>query len=97
MTMKKTPDCLPSFHSSKFSARLKQVRISAGYTQKELAALLGISRETISAVENNKKNTMDSFPAQKMTDWFNACASKSSQANNDMFIHTWLRFLKITK
>jgi DNA-binding XRE family transcriptional regulator len=53
--MKKTPDHLPSFHSSEFSTRLKDVRISAGYTQKELSIILGISRETISAVETNKK------------------------------------------
>ena len=36
--------------------RIKELRKSKGYRQEDLAAALGVSRQTIIAVENNKYN-----------------------------------------
>ena len=36
--------------------RIKQLRLAKGYRQEELAAALGVSRQTIIAIENNKYN-----------------------------------------
>ena len=36
--------------------RIKELRKAKGYRQEDLAAVLGVSRQTIIAVENNKYN-----------------------------------------
>lgn len=36
--------------------RIKELRKSKGYRQEDLAAALGVSRQTIIAIENNKYN-----------------------------------------
>ena len=36
--------------------RIKQLRKAKGYRQEDLAAALGVSRQTIIAIENNKYN-----------------------------------------
>ena len=36
--------------------RIKQLRKATGYRQEDLAAALGVSRQTIIAIENNKYN-----------------------------------------
>ena len=36
--------------------RIKQLRKAKGYRQEDLAAALGVSRQTIIAIENNKDN-----------------------------------------
>ena len=36
--------------------RIKELRKAKGYRQEDLAAALGVSRQTIIAVENNKYN-----------------------------------------
>jgi len=36
--------------------RIKELRRAGGYRQEDLAELLGVSRQTIIAIENNKYN-----------------------------------------
>lgn len=36
--------------------RIKELRKSKGYRQEDLAAALGVSRQTVIAIENNKYN-----------------------------------------
>lgn len=36
--------------------RIKELRKSMGYRQEDIAAALGVSRQTIIAIENNKYN-----------------------------------------
>lgn len=36
--------------------RIKELRKSMGYRQEDLAAALGVSRQTVIAIENNKYN-----------------------------------------
>ena len=68
----------------KFSGvQLKSLRKEAGYTQGELALRVGISRETVSAIENEKPETMNSIG-----EWWAVCRQKASEQTRESFFST---------
>ena len=73
----------------KFSgAQLKALRKEAGYTQGELALRIGISRETVSAIENEKPETMNNIGVEVISKWWSICRQKASQQTRESFFST---------
>ncbi len=52
---------------------LKQMRKEAGLTQAEIAKSIGISRETVVAIENAHPNTLEALSANTLGYWLNIC------------------------
>ncbi len=73
----------------KFSGvQLKSLRKEAGYTQGELAQRVGISRETVSAIENEKPETMNSIGVEVISKWWSVCRQKASEQTRESFFST---------
>lgn len=73
----------------KFSGtQLKALRKEAGYTQEELALRVGISRETVSAIENEKPETMNNIGVEIISKWWSICRQKASQQTRESFFST---------
>jgi DNA-binding XRE family transcriptional regulator len=73
----------------KFSGvQLKSLRKEAGYTQGELALRVGISRETVSAIENEKTETMNSIGVEVISKWWAVCRQKASEQTRESFFST---------
>lgn len=53
--------------------QLKTMRLQAGFTQQQLAKRLGISRETLSAIENEQPNAIHALKVELVTRWWHAC------------------------
>ena len=69
-------------------ALLKAMRKEANLTQKELAGRIGISRETVSAIENEKIETINSIGAEVISAWHITCRQgASSNTLNEFFGH----------
>jgi HTH-type transcriptional regulator / antitoxin HipB len=67
---------------TKFNGKiLKQKRRDAGYTQEELAVIIGISRETLSAIENEHIEALNALKIQVIAKWNDACNNKSDNTN----------------
>lgn len=66
---------------------LKQLREEAGFTQKILAIRLGISRETVSAIERGIPETINSLDILVIQKWFKVCKSSVSSQRRESFIH----------
>ncbi|GAB5378987.1 MAG: hypothetical protein Alis3KO_00780 [Aliiglaciecola sp.] len=49
---------------------LRKMRKQTGYTQEQWGVILGISRETVSAIENDKPETMNSLEAEILAKWW---------------------------
>lgn len=76
-------------HKKKFSgAQLKALRKEAGYTQEELALRVGISRETVSAIENEKPETINNIGVEVISKWWSICRQKASQQTRESFFST---------
>lgn len=73
----------------KFSGeQLKALRKEAGYTQEDLALRVGISRETVSAIENEKPETMNNIGVEVISKWWSICRQKASQQTRESFFST---------
>ena len=66
-------------------AQLKSLRKEAGYTQEELAKRVGISRETVSAIENDKPETMDNIGVGVVNKWWSICRQTASEKTRKSF------------
>ena len=86
---------ITSLSNGEITEKLKKSRKASGLTQQEMAELLQLSRETISAIENNKENTISSLPAQTIINWYNACANKMSADEKSTFIYTIMSYFKM--
>jgi HTH-type transcriptional regulator/antitoxin HipB len=72
--------------NKKFSgAQLKALRKEARYTQEELALRVGISRETVSAIENEKPETINNIGVEIISKWWSVCRQKVSQQTRESF------------
>ncbi|MCF2946902.1 helix-turn-helix domain-containing protein [Paraglaciecola aquimarina] len=69
-------------------AQLKALRKESGYTQEELAQRVGISRETVSAIENEKPETMNSIGVEVISKWWSICRQKASEQTRESFFST---------
>jgi HTH-type transcriptional regulator/antitoxin HipB len=80
-------------HKKMFSgAQLKSLRKEAGYTQEELAQRVGISRETVSAIENDKPETMDNIGVGVVSKWWSICRQTASEETRKSFISTVMEY-----
>lgn len=57
---------------------LKELRIEAGLTQTELGVLVGVSRETVSAIENGKVSQLENLGVPKINRWYATCLEHAS-------------------
>lgn len=70
----------------KFSGtQLRSLRKEAGYTQEELALRIGLSRETVSAIENEKPETINSIGVEVINNWWSVCRQKASEQTRQSF------------
>ena len=69
-------------------AQLMSLRKEAGYTQEELAQRVGISRETVSAIENDKPETMDNIGVSVVNKWWSICRQTASEQTRKSFFYT---------
>ncbi|MDU0355567.1 helix-turn-helix transcriptional regulator [Paraglaciecola aquimarina] len=69
-------------------AQLKALRKESGYTQGELASRIGISRETVSAIENDKPETMNNIGMEVISKWWSICRQKASEQTRESFFST---------
>lgn len=67
-------------------ALLKAMRKEANLTQRELATRIGISRETVSAIENEKPETINSIEAEVVSAWHIACQQSVSSDTGAEFL-----------
>jgi HTH-type transcriptional regulator/antitoxin HipB len=77
------------------SKELKGLRKAANLSQKELGSLIGISRETVVAIENEYPGTIDKLSITVMRKWWNACKSSASKAEKKSFKATVLKFFEL--
>jgi HTH-type transcriptional regulator/antitoxin HipB len=59
---------------------LKSLRIGAGLSQKSLAELIGISRETVVAIEGDYPETINALKLKVIKKWYDTCGAKSNAA-----------------
>ena len=64
---------------------LKNLRKEAGFTQKVLASQIGISRETVVAIENEHPKTIDSLSLEVVYAWWLACRKSVSESSQLSF------------
>ncbi|AZQ82707.1 helix-turn-helix domain-containing protein [Colwellia sp. Arc7-635] len=64
---------------------LKNLRKEAGFTQKDLANKIGISRETVVAIENEHPKTINSLSLEVVNTWWGICRASVSEASQLAF------------
>lgn len=64
---------------------LKALRKEAGLTQGELAPRLGISRETLSAIETGKEETIKNLPDEIVSHWWSVCRATAHEDTRNNF------------
>lgn len=64
---------------------LKNLRKEAGFTQKEIAAKIGISRETVVAIENEHPKTIASLSLDVVNLWWLTCRKSVSESSQLSF------------
>ncbi len=78
---------------SRFSGKeLKNLRKEACLTQKEIAAKIGISRETVVAIENEHPKTMDSLSLEVVNSWWIECRQSASESSQFLFKAQIMKF-----
>jgi HTH-type transcriptional regulator/antitoxin HipB len=67
---------------------LRAMRKESGLTQVKLASRIGISRETVSAIENERREAINSIGADVISNWHIVCRqSVSSETRTEFFTH----------
>lgn len=64
---------------------LKQVRLDAEFTQKELGERIGVSRETVIAIENLHPGTVDALKMNVITKWWVSCKFAAPLETKNLF------------
>lgn len=77
-------------------ALLRTLRKEAGYSQETLAMRIGISRETVSAIENEKPGTIDTIGAEVISRWHMACHSRATTDTRSKFLDHVLKYFGIS-
>lgn len=72
---------------------LKNMRKEANYTQQELATRIGISRETVSAIENAKIETLNNISAEVISAWHIACRQGATSDTKTKFLSHMMKYL----
>lgn len=76
-------------------AILRDLRLESGFTQQQLASRLNLSRETISAVENAKPETIDALAVETIAKWWSICRTKANESTRSRFVSQLMGFFKI--
>lgn len=76
--------------------KLREMRKEAGYTQIDLAKRLGISRETVIAIEREHPGTINSIELQVINKWWKVCSQSISQSTKQDFIDYVKGFLSLS-
>jgi len=71
---------------------LRSLRKEAGFTQKDLATKIGISRETVIAIENEHAKTIASLSLDVVNAWWNLCRESVSESSQLSFKVQVLKF-----
>ena len=71
---------------------LRELRKEAELTQSDLAARIGISRETVSAIENDKRETIEAIGAEVISKWHMICAQRASAATRNKFFEHVMKY-----
>lgn len=72
--------------------QLRTLRKESGLTQGELALRIGLSRETVSAIENDKPETMNSISVEVINKWWSLCRRKASENTRQSFMTTVMEY-----
>lgn len=70
--------------------KLRQLRVDSGVTQIQMAQKLGISRDTIIAIEKNVPGTIAKLSFEKVNDWGRYCRSRVARSTYE----EWVNYLK---
>ncbi|TDF39156.1 XRE family transcriptional regulator [Alteromonadaceae bacterium M269] len=73
-------------------ALLKMMRKEAEFTQKELALRIGISRETVSAIERGVPETINKLETDVVSNWHIVCRQKLSPDTDTEFLSHILQY-----
>ncbi len=73
-------------------ALLRTMRKEAGLTQEQLKVRLGISRETVSAIENEKPETINSIEAEVVSKWHIVCKQSVSSDTGTAFFEHMMKY-----
>jgi HTH-type transcriptional regulator / antitoxin HipB len=80
----------------KFDGKLiNQLRNTTPYSQIDMSELLGVSRETISAIENEKQGTIDNISIDTIRRWHEICekyTDAETEFNFKVFITKYFGF-----
>ena len=76
-------------------SHLKSLRKEAGLTQKELASRIGLSRETVVAIENEYVGSIDKLSIEVVNAWWAVCRRTVSEKTRESFKSHILRFFNI--
>lgn len=74
---------------------LKQMRREAGFYQKDLAHILGVSRETVLHIEKGKPSSVRSLELNMIRRWYEACAENTSSTTKGRFARQLCEYLGI--
>lgn len=78
------------------STTLKKMRTEAGLSQKALADMIGISRETVVAIEREYPGAINSLKLQLIRKWREACENNGEgigKPTKQAFEHAITRYL----
>lgn len=80
----------------RFSAQqLRDMRLKAGYTQKELASKISVSRETIVAIENDDPKAVNALKVDLLTRWWHACKTLIPNESRTSFTSYLMEFFGV--
>jgi DNA-binding XRE family transcriptional regulator len=74
---------------------LRELRVSAGFTQAELAKKLKFSREKLVAIENNHPGTINNLSADIINRWYLLCCPNSPKLLLERYKKTIINFFNI--
>lgn len=71
---------------------LRTLRQEAGYTQEALGKRVGISRETVSAIENEKPGSLNSIGAEVISMWYILCRQGATDHTQNRFFAHMMKY-----
>ena len=71
---------------------LRELRKEAELTQEQLASRIGISRETVSAIETDKRESIEAIGAEVISRWHIICAQRASAATQNKFFQHVMKY-----
>ena len=85
---------MSSKNTSFDGAKLKALRMAAGLTQEELSHLLGVTRETIGHIENNRPSSINALTLNAVTKWAVVCNERADATQKNQFIQYLTDFVR---